>query len=71
MSAKLLRAAALMLLSLMACMAQAREKTYTRNEVTAIIRDGRKIVSPSGVEELIEIPVGGTKQWISVRGRDR
>ena len=71
MSVKLFRAAAFMLLSLIACIAQAREKTYTRNEVTAIIRDGRKIVSPNGVEELIEIPVGGTKQWISVRGRDR
>jgi proline iminopeptidase len=45
--------------------------TFTREEVTSIIRDARKIVSPNGVEELLEIPIGGTKQWIYVRGRDR
>jgi pimeloyl-ACP methyl ester carboxylesterase len=37
----------------------------------AIIADARKIVSTNGVEELLAIPVGGTRQWISVRGRDR
>src|SRR4249919_1916606 len=47
------------------------DKTYTRTEVTSIIGEARRIVSPNGVEELVEIPVGGTKQWISVRGRDR
>ena len=47
------------------------DKTYTRAEVISIIGEARRIVSPNGVEELIEIPVGGTKQWISVRGRDR
>ena len=39
--------------------------------MTSIIGDARKIVSPSGVEELLEIPIGGTKQWISARGHDR
>ena len=47
------------------------DKTFTRAEVISIIGDARKIVAPNGVEELIEIPIGGTKQWISVRGRDR
>jgi proline iminopeptidase len=46
-------------------------KHYSRAQVTAIIADARKIVSTNGVEELLEIPLGGTKQWISVRGRDR
>ncbi len=46
------------------------DKTFTRAEATSIIREGRRIVSPNGIEELLEIPIGGTKQWISVRGRD-
>ncbi|MCY1014504.1 alpha/beta fold hydrolase [Pyxidicoccus sp. MSG2] len=40
-------------------------------DARAIIADARKIASRDGVEELLEIPVGETKQWISVRGRDR
>ena len=44
---------------------------YPRAKATAIIAEARKIVSDHGVEELLEIPVGGTHQWISVRGRDR
>jgi proline iminopeptidase len=42
-----------------------------RVDARAIIADARKISSRDGVEELLEIPVGGTKQWISVRGRER
>jgi pimeloyl-ACP methyl ester carboxylesterase len=42
-----------------------------RVDARAIIADARKIATREGVEELLEIPVGGTKQWISVRGRDR
>lgn len=43
---------------------------FTRDHATAIIANWRKIVSPRGIDERVEIPVGGTKQWISVRGRD-
>lgn len=43
----------------------------SRATATAIIADARRIATPRGVEELLEIPVGGTRQWISVRGRDR
>jgi proline iminopeptidase len=71
MPINLFRAVAVLLMSLTALAAQARDKTYTRNEVTSIIREGRKIVAPNGVEELLEIPVNGSKQWISVRGSDR
>ena len=46
-------------------------RTYTRAEVVSIIRDARRIVTPQGVEEQLEIPIGGIRQWISVRGRDR
>jgi pimeloyl-ACP methyl ester carboxylesterase len=47
------------------------EKQFSRAQITGIIANARKIVSDRGVEELLEIPVGGTQQWISVRGRDR
>jgi proline iminopeptidase len=47
------------------------DKTFTRAQMTSIIGEARKIVAPNGIEELIEIPVGGTQQWISVRGRNR
>jgi len=43
----------------------------TRKEATDIVAATRKIVSPNGVEELLAIPINGTQQWISVRGRDR
>jgi len=46
-------------------------KEFSRQELTRIVANARKIVSTNGVQELLEIPVGGTKQWISVRGRDR
>jgi pimeloyl-ACP methyl ester carboxylesterase len=47
------------------------QPTYTREQVTGFVADFRKIVTPGGVEEQLLIPVGGTKQWITVRGRDR
>jgi pimeloyl-ACP methyl ester carboxylesterase len=43
----------------------------SRKEVTGIVADSRKIVAPNGVEELVAIPVNGTQQWLSIRGRDR
>jgi pimeloyl-ACP methyl ester carboxylesterase len=49
----------------------AQEEMLSRREVTAIIADTRKIVSPDGVEELLSVPINGTAQWLSIRGRDR
>jgi pimeloyl-ACP methyl ester carboxylesterase len=43
----------------------------SRAEVTKIIADSRKIVSPNGIEEQVEVPIGGIGQWLSIRGRDR
>jgi proline iminopeptidase len=40
-------------------------------DARATIAEWQKVVAPNGVEELIEIPVADTRQWISVRGRDR
>jgi len=44
---------------------------FTRAQARGVIGDVQRIVSPNGVQEQLEIPVGGIKQWISVRGRDR
>ena len=43
----------------------------SREEVTRIIANSRRIVSPNGVEELVRVPINGTDQWLSIRGRDR
>jgi len=51
--------------------APAQAGMMSRKEVTGIIANSRKIVSPNGVEELLTIPVNGTKQWLSIRGKDR
>jgi pimeloyl-ACP methyl ester carboxylesterase len=51
--------------------APAQAGMMSRKEVTGILGASRKIVSPNGVEELLTIPVNGTKQWLSIRGRDR
>ena len=51
--------------------AASKSKPFTRDEATGIVANARKIVTANGVEELLEIPLGGAKQWISVHGRDR
>ena len=47
------------------------DPTYTRAQAAQVVADFRKIVSPNGVEEQLLVPLGGTQQWITVRGRDR
>src|SRR3546814_12746817 len=43
----------------------------TLDDARDIIREARRITSPNGIEELRAVEIGGIKQWISVRGRDR
>lgn len=43
----------------------------SRAEVTKIIADSRKIVSPNGIQELVKVPINGIDQWLSIRGRNR
>ncbi len=50
---------------------EARSDSMSRREVTGVIADTRKIVSPNGVEELLSVPINRTTQWLSIRGRDR
>ena len=51
--------------------AEAQPTMLSRKEVTGIIADTRKIVSPNGIEALLSVPINGTTQWLSIRGRDR
>lgn len=37
----------------------------------AIIAAQQRIVSPRGIQQHLLLPVDGTRQWISIRGRDR
>lgn len=43
----------------------AREVMQTHNKVTYAVND------PDGVEELLSVDIGGVKQWLHIRGRDR
>ena len=42
-----------------------------RGLVTERIAELRRIHTPDGIEELMPVPIGGTTQWVSVRGRNR
>lgn len=41
-----------------------------RSEVQAILRDARAIQPSRGIDQLLEVEIGGIPQWLSVRGRD-
>ncbi|MBC7790283.1 MAG: alpha/beta hydrolase [Anaerolineae bacterium] len=42
--------------------------TISRDSITSRLADLRRIHTPEGIEVLEQIDVGGTKQWISIRG---
>jgi pimeloyl-ACP methyl ester carboxylesterase len=42
-----------------------------RDYITARIRELRRIHTPEGIEALEEVPIGGMKQWVSIRGLNR
>jgi proline iminopeptidase len=43
---------------------------FTRADARAIIANVQKIVSPDGIDTRAAVPINGTMQWITVRGRD-
>ena len=49
----------------------AGEPTFRRSEAVGFVADARLIDTTRGIDEMRAIDVGGIKQWISVRGRDR
>jgi len=42
-----------------------------RDAIVAAIADLRRITTPNGIEALEEVEINGTRQWLSIRGRDR
>lgn len=50
---------------------ESSEAPAWREAVQAQMRGLRRITTPNGVEELAPVQIGGVRQWISVRGRDR
>jgi proline iminopeptidase len=59
------------LLASVAVLAQEPARPASRAEMTAIIANARKIVTPNGVERLEKVRIGGIDEWVSVRGADR
>jgi pimeloyl-ACP methyl ester carboxylesterase len=51
--------------------AAAADKPFTQDRARAIIGNLQKIVSPNGIDQKVAVPINGTKQWITIRGRDR
>src|SRR5262249_30716677 len=50
--------------------ASAADKPFTQDRARAIIGNLQKIVTPNGIDEKALVTINGTKQWITVRGRD-
>jgi proline iminopeptidase len=50
--------------------AQAGPPAFTRDDARAIIANVQKIVTPNGIDTRVAVPINGTMQWITVRGRD-
>jgi len=43
---------------------------FSEDDARKIVSELQKVTSPNGIDQQLEIPIGGTKQWITVRGRD-
>ena len=44
---------------------------FTQDKARHIIGDLQKVVSSNGIDQQMAVDIGGTKQWITIRGRDR
>jgi pimeloyl-ACP methyl ester carboxylesterase len=44
---------------------------FTQDDARKTVAALQKIVSPDGIDQQLEVSLGGTKQWITIRGRDR
>ncbi len=46
------------------------KKLFTQDTARSIVRELQKVVTPGGIDERLAVDIGGTKQWITIRGRD-
>ena len=46
-------------------------KAFSRRQRIFIIAEARKIVTANGVERLDKVRIGGSEQWVSIRGADK
>jgi pimeloyl-ACP methyl ester carboxylesterase len=65
-----LLACLMLLMPMTAKAADSKSNVFTEDQARAIIANLQKVVTPHGVDLQAQIPVGGAKQWITVRGRD-
>jgi pimeloyl-ACP methyl ester carboxylesterase len=49
----------------------AQSEMLSRDKAMGIIADSRRVVSSNGIDSLSVVPINGTVQWLSVRGRDK
>jgi len=49
---------------------QAKAHWMSRDEVTGIIAENQRIVSPNGIQQQLKLHINGTDQWLTIRGRD-
>src|SRR3569832_2701592 len=57
-------------LLIIAAPAVASPKPFTQDAARSIVGTLQKVVSPHGIDKQMLVPVNGTKQWITIRGRD-
>jgi pimeloyl-ACP methyl ester carboxylesterase len=62
--------AALIFVASFTAQAADASKPFTQDEARAIVGNLQKIVSPRGIDERVQVSLGGIPQWITVRGRD-
>ncbi len=51
--------------------APANTTVPSRDYITARLTELRRIHTPEGIEALEEVSIGGVRQWVSIRGRNR
>jgi proline iminopeptidase len=57
----------------LACLAPAignASDAFTRDRARSIVANVQKVVTEHGIDKQMPVPINGTKQWITIRGRD-